>query len=79
MSSGRSGAWGRKAGRTILWTLVERHELSVADVARLARVSPHAATSWLRPLRNRAHRPIPDTALELLCIKLGEPSPFVED
>ena len=62
--------------RALLRRLMKAHSLSPDDVAALTRSSRHAVTSWLRPKSQKAHRTIPDGLLELLCLKLGEPSPF---
>ena len=60
----------------ILADLVADYELTLDQLAALARVSVHTARSWLRPDTNAAHRRIPDGSLELLYVKLGLGSPF---
>lgn len=54
--------------------LIILYSLRLQDVASLCRASPATAASWTK---NRAgRRNMPDASLELLCIKLREPSPF---
>ena len=62
--------------RAVLNQLVDRHDLQAEDLARLTRASVHTVRAWLKPNTSKSHREIPDGLLELLCLKLGEPSPF---
>ncbi len=71
--------WTRRVRRTneqVLRALVEKHGLDRDRVADLTRSTPHTAKAWMRSEDNAAHRRIPDGLLELLCLKLGEESPF---
>lgn len=64
------------ANRDALRALVARHSLDAAAVARLCRVSVSAVRAWLKSPHARSARAMPDAAIELLAMKLGEPSPF---
>ena len=60
----------------ILSALVGEFQLTAIQVSDLALVSPHTVVAWMKPTTSVSHRRIPDGSLELLCIKLGVPSPF---
>ena len=60
--------------------MASRLGLNADQLAALCRVSRSAAISWLRPDTSAAHRDPPHMAIELLCLKLGEPLPdFLTD
>ena len=64
----------RRPNSAILDELIRIHELRTRDLAELCRVTQAAAKSWRQ--RSTSARAIPDAALELLSLKLGEASPF---
>jgi DNA-binding transcriptional regulator YiaG len=49
--------------------------LTVSDVARLVRVSEHTVRAWIKSPGSKSHNAMPDMAVELLFLKVGEPVP----
>lgn len=66
----------RETNRATLLAIIARHGLGVDDVAKLCRASAWTVRAWTKSTKSRSARAITDAALELLALKLGEPSPF---
>lgn len=50
----------------LLRTLMQDASLTRAETANLLHVSAPTIASWLRPTNQKAHRPTPDWAVDLL-------------
>ena len=56
--------------------IVDEYGLETKDIADKCRVSEHTVRSWLRPDTNANYRVPHPAAIELLYMKLDEPTPF---
>jgi hypothetical protein len=54
---------------------MDEHALSYESTAKMLRVSIHTLRAWMKPPTSRGSINAPDAAVELLCLKLGEPVP----
>lgn len=50
--------------------LMQRHQLTATDVARLIAVSPWTVKNWVRPSMSKGFRKMPDIALMALAMSI---------
>lgn len=65
----------RRRNADFIRELIAKRSLSHQRVADLCRVSIHTMRAWMKPPFSKSSTPAPDMAVELLCLKLGEPVP----